>query len=119
MPVGTPLIAAIEGVVVEVDYDEPGYGWYVKIENTTEGALVAHLSKIDVQVGFVVEMGQQLGLSGNTGNSTGPHVHFGYYRIPRDRSNGFNGYIDPEPYFHSNRRNKHGSNTKYLRTRRH
>jgi bacterioferritin (cytochrome b1) len=99
LPVGTQLVSPIEGVVVEVDYDENGYGWYVKVENATEGALLAHMSEVQVQVGFVVEQGQNLGLSGNTGFSTGPHTHFGYYRIPRDRTNGFNGYIDPMPYF--------------------
>ena len=54
LPVGTPIIAPIEGVVVEVDFDANGYGWYVKIENTQEGALVGHLSEVKVQVGFVV-----------------------------------------------------------------
>lgn len=98
LPVGTPLIAAISGVVVEVDFDRDGYGWYVKIENNEEGALVAHMSAVSVQVGFTVNQGDRLGLSGNTGNSTGPHVHFGYYIKPRDRKNGFNGYINPEIY---------------------
>lgn len=98
MPVGTPIIAAHAGEVLEV-YNDPGYGLYVKIEDTEQGSLYAHLAQTVVKIGFQVKQGQLLGYSGNTGNSTGPHLHFGYYRIPRDRSNGFNGYIDPEPYF--------------------
>lgn len=101
LPIGTQLIASIKGIVKEVYFEPKGYGWYVLIEDEdkTQGVLTAHMSRVDVQVGFSVKQGQQIGLSGNTGNSTGPHLHFGYYRLPRDRSNGYNGYINPEPYF--------------------
>jgi chromosome segregation ATPase len=45
-------------------------------------------------VGQEVTEGQQVGLSGNTGFSTGPHLHWGIFPIPRDRNNGYAGYID-------------------------
>lgn len=94
-PMGTDLFAMISGVVKEATNDENGYGNYVKIENDKEGALVSHLSQILVKAGDIVVEGKTLiGFSGNSGNSTGPHTHTGYYPIPRDRKNGFNGYID-------------------------
>jgi len=99
VPTGTPLFAMIYGTVIEATNDVKGYGNFVKIENDKEGALVGHLSKIFCDVGSVVVEGQTaIGFSGNSGNSTGPHTHTGYYKKPRDRSNGYNGYIDPTPY---------------------
>lgn len=96
MPVGTPILSPHHGVVKEAQFDS-GYGNYVKIEDESQGSVLAHLSKIEVTVGQVVGEGQKIGLSGNTGNSTGPHLHWGYYRIPRNRNNGFLGYIDQDP----------------------
>lgn len=98
-PTGTGILASHDGTVREVANDPTGYGLYVKIENNIEGSLYAHLKEQKVVVGQVVAQGQQIGISDNTGNSTGPHLHFGYYRMPRDRQNGFSGYIDPQPYF--------------------
>ena len=43
--------------------------------------------------------GQAVVVSNNTGFSTGPHSHWGYFRKPRDRTNGYLGYVDPTPYF--------------------
>ena len=95
-PTGTPILAPHHGTVIEATFDS-GYGNYVKIEDGAQGSVLAHLSKIEVTVGQVVGEGQKIGLSGNTGNSTGPHLHWGYYRIPRNRNNGFLGYIDQDP----------------------
>jgi septal ring factor EnvC (AmiA/AmiB activator) len=66
----------------------------MEVENEVEGSVLGHLKEFFVKVGDQVDEGQQLGLSDNTGNSTGPHLHWGYYIIPRNRDNGFNGYID-------------------------
>lgn len=98
-PTGTVILAAISGTVKEVANDITGYGKYIKIENSKEGCLVAHLKTQEVTVDQKVTEGQHIGLSNNTGNSSGPHLHFGYYTLPRDRSNGFSGYIDPAPHF--------------------
>lgn len=93
--VGTELYSAINGLVTEVAKDPKGYGDYVKIENEQCGILYAHLSQFKVKLGDQVKAGQLIGLSGNTGNSTGAHLHFGVFPKPRDRANGYSGYINP------------------------
>lgn len=95
-PTGTRILAPHGGKVIEAQFD-PGYGNYVKIEDAFQGSVLAHLSKISVRVGQQLIEGNEIGLSGNTGNSTGPHLHWGYYRLPRNRNNGFLGYIDQVP----------------------
>lgn len=92
--VGAEVYAPHAGVVLEATNDVGGYGKYIKIESAKEGSILAHLDSIKVSVGQQVNEGDLIGLSGNTGNSTGPHLHWGYYQIPRDKTNGFNGYID-------------------------
>lgn len=97
-PTGTPILAPHDGKVIEAAFDQYGYGMYVKIESDKEGSVLAHLKSFNVNPGDVLTEGTQIGISDNTGNSTGPHLHWGYYRIPRDRSNGYNGFIDQAPY---------------------
>lgn len=96
-PTGTPILAPHAGKVVETTSDPTGYGLYVKIESSTEGSVLAHLKSFSVNVGDTVTEGKQVGISGNTGNSTGPHLHWGYYKIPRNRNNGYAGFIDQAP----------------------
>lgn len=79
MPVGTPLFAAAMGKVIiakESGYNG-GYGKYVVIQhpNGTQ-SLYGHMSDVIVSVGSTVVQGQMIGSSGNTGKSTGPHLHF-------------------------------------------
>lgn len=95
LPTGTKLYSVIDGAVTEQASDPSGYGNYVKIENTSCGILYAHLSKFVLKVGQSVRAGDLVGYSGNTGNSTGPHLHFAVFPKPRDRSNGYAGYINP------------------------
>lgn len=94
IPAGTKLYSCIDGEVIESRTDI-GYGNYVKIENNKCGVLYAHLESLGIAVGESVKAGQLIGLSGNTGNSTGPHLHFGVFPKPRNRANGYNGFIDP------------------------
>ncbi|MET8505378.1 M23 family metallopeptidase [Streptomyces sp. SBR177] len=81
VPVGTPVKAAGSGTVVKAGPygggDGPAYGnaIVVKHGNGTYSQY-AHLSKIKVRIGQKVAAGQQIALSGNTGNSSGPHLHF-------------------------------------------
>lgn len=75
-PVGTAVKASCAGTVVSAGWAS-GYGYCVKI-NHADGRQTryAHLSKILVSVGQTVSQGEKIALSGNTGRSTGPHIHF-------------------------------------------
>lgn len=91
------------GKVLESALDSNGYGWYVKIENGVEGSVLAHLShRSPLTIDSTVNEGVLVGYQGTTGNSTGIHLHWGYYRLPRDRSNGYGGMIDQTPYLLNN-----------------
>ncbi|MGQ9872527.1 peptidoglycan DD-metalloendopeptidase family protein [Leptodesmis sp.] len=76
-PVGTPIMAAADGVVVTAGWNSGGYGYLVEIQHP-DGSLTlyAHNSRILVQVGQQVSQGQQIAEMGSTGYSTGPHLHF-------------------------------------------
>ncbi|WP_329386803.1 transglycosylase family protein [Streptomyces sp. NBC_01351] len=73
---GTPVKAAAAGTVVSSGW-QGSYGNAVVIKHDDgRYSLSAHLSKAGASAGQRVSAGQQIGLSGNTGNSTGPHLHF-------------------------------------------
>lgn len=81
VPTGTEIHAPTDGIVSAVkDYGHNNLGKsvFVKMDDGQQYA-VGHLSKIDVHTGDKIHHGDLLGLSGNTGNSTGPHLHFGLY----------------------------------------
>ena len=89
LPENTPLIAGISGEVTYTGYDEGGYGNYIIIKNDKgEEVRYAHMNEVSLNTGDMVTKGETvLGLSGNTGASTGPHVHIevlkeGDYRNP-------------------------------------
>lgn len=73
---GGDVFATGAGVVSKVSY-ESAYGWLVDVSHTPELVTrYAHLSKTLVKVGQTVERGDKIALSGNTGRSTGPHLHY-------------------------------------------
>ncbi|MGW0735285.1 M23 family metallopeptidase [Streptomyces sp. NPDC002851] len=81
VPVGTPVKATHGGTVVKAGPngggDGPAYGNAVVIKHANgQFSQYAHLSKIQVKAGQQVKTGQRIALSGNTGNSSGPHLHF-------------------------------------------
>ena len=92
-PVGTPLSAMSTGTVVFAGW-EGGYGNKIEIEYWDGTVSVfGHLSQIQVSVGDKVAPGDVVGLSGNTGHSTGPHLHL---EIHPDGGEA----IDPAPWLH-------------------
>ena len=85
--VGTEVFAAMEGKVSLVS-NEGEYGTHVKIVNKDVTTIYAHCSKIVVKEGATIKKGQKIALSGNTGRTTGPHLHFEIRRNNRT--------VDPE-----------------------
>ncbi|MDR2467527.1 MAG: M23 family metallopeptidase [Spirochaetaceae bacterium] len=74
---GDPIVATADGQVVTVDYDATGFGNYVIIRHkhgfyTRYG----HMQSFNVRTGQRVQQGEVIGRIGNTGLSTGPHVHY-------------------------------------------
>jgi murein DD-endopeptidase MepM/ murein hydrolase activator NlpD len=76
VPLGTPVKATMNGKVVYAGWNNEGYGNLVIVENGPYKTYFAHLSKIPVSLGQQVQAGSIVGISGSTGNSTGPHVHY-------------------------------------------
>ena len=78
-PIGTTVYASCAGTVISASYNG-GYGNNVVISHA-DGRLTryAHNSKLLVKAGQHVEQGEPIALSGSTGRSTGPHVHFEIY----------------------------------------
>ncbi len=75
--IGTPVKAADNGYVVVAGWSNAGYGNYVVIDHGNGlQTLYGHLSRIFVKPGNTVTRGAVIGNMGNTGNSTGPHLHF-------------------------------------------
>ena len=73
---GTRVIASAGGVVVGAEF-HPQYGNLIEIDHGNDfSSRYAHLSKINVKPGQIIKRGQLIGASGNTGRSTGPHLHF-------------------------------------------
>jgi hypothetical protein len=94
---GTPVYAAAGGVAHPLTDTAPGggFGRYVRIDSAEGGLYIyaAHLRSTTVAPGERVQAGDLIGYSGNTGNSTGPHLHFEVRRGSRSSS----AAIDPEP----------------------
>lgn len=79
------IYATVSGKVSRAGWENPvnhkqGFGRYVRIDCTVDGvaccAYYGHLSKVLVNVGDIVQVGQLIGVEGNTGRSTGSHLHY-------------------------------------------
>ena len=97
LPVGTPVRAVDDGTILLAG---PGdYGITIVIQHSWGISYYGHLSQVSVNFGKHVSKGEQIGFSGNTGEATGPHLHFGMKPNNPDMGNGYYGKIDPLPYF--------------------
>ncbi|MEW2066433.1 M23 family metallopeptidase [Streptomyces sp. NPDC007346] len=101
VPIGTPVTAAHTGTIVKAGPngggDGPAYGNAVVIKHSNgKFSQYAHLSKINVKIGQQVKTGQKIALSGNTGNSSGPHLHFEIRTSPN-----YGSALNPAAYLRS------------------
>ena len=99
--VGTPVKAAGAGTVVKAGPngggDGPAYGNAIVVKHANgKYSQYAHLSKINVHIGQKVGAGQKIALSGNTGNSSGPHLHFEIRTTPN-----YGSALNPAAYLRS------------------
>lgn len=69
------VYAMLPGIIKEVHFGNRGYGNYVVLEHGIFECLYGHLDQITVRAGDAVSAGTIVGISGNTGKSTGPHLH--------------------------------------------
>lgn len=77
VPTGTIINAAAKGKVIRADEDKTGYGIHVRIDHGNGWmTLYGHLLTPLVGVGDIIPEGASIGRSDNSGNSTGPHLHF-------------------------------------------
>lgn len=86
---GTPLPSVSEGEVVRV-LNDASCGIGLKVRNGDTDVIYCHLSEVHVKVGEKVGLGEIIGKTGNTGNSSGPHLHLAA------KENG--QYVDPREY---------------------
>jgi len=89
-PVGTAVVAPKDGIVLAAGYSGT-FGRFIRLSHPGGYvSFLAHLNGIVVRIGDEVAQGQQVAYSGNSGRSTGPHLHFGLFRDGQ--------YVDPINY---------------------
>lgn len=100
-PVGQPIYAPESGTILQSanGVTDPKSGRFAAGETIVMSGKyehwLMHLSKREVKAGDTVKEGQLIGYSGNTGLSTGPHLHWGTRPLNPNMNNGYRGFIDP------------------------
>jgi len=97
-PIGTPVYATDDGIVVYSDTTPDADGLGVNIAHSWGLSQYWHLSRVIVKYGQKVKRGEQIGFSGDTGWATGPHLHFGI-KVTQDPDEGMRGWTNPTRYF--------------------
>jgi murein DD-endopeptidase MepM/ murein hydrolase activator NlpD len=95
---GTPLLAIADAVVDRAGWGGAYGNWIVLRLPDGHFALYAHMSRLDVETGDHVPAGSRLGLSGESGNARGPHLHFEIRTVDH-----YGAVIDPLPYLRAHR----------------
>lgn len=98
VPVGTVVYAPHDGVATVNDDGQSGYGLHLVIDDAKRRSILAHLSECAFISGQTVYQGDPIGKSGNSGMSTGPHLHWTYKvmknGVIQNKSNGYDGAVD-------------------------
>lgn len=97
LPMDTAVIAVDDGDIVRAK-ENSDYGTTIVIQHSWGKSYYGHLDKIIKTEGTKVKKGEIIALSGNTGLSSGPHLHFGIKPEKNDFDNGFYGKINPLPF---------------------
>ncbi len=92
--IGTPLLAVADGEVIISKVNgggaKKGYGYYIVVQHKGFVTLSAHLNRLGAPVGTLVKKGQVIGYTGNSGKSTGPHLHFEVHDTDKITNTFFN-----------------------------
>ena len=98
VPVGTTAYAPHDGVASVKDDGTKDYGLHVTITAANRQSLLAHLSKASVTDGQQISQGDVIGLSGQSGMATGPHLHWTFKMMQSgkvlNQDNGYHGAVD-------------------------
>lgn len=92
LPSGTPIVAVDSGVVEGINSD---YGVTLVLKHAWGKSVYGHLSKTHYKEGEIVQKGQEIALSGDSGLTTGSHLHFGIKLNNSKTENGYNGFVNP------------------------
>lgn len=98
LPLGTKVVATDSGNVVQAGNNND-FGISVTLEHGWGMSFYAHLKETHVSLDQQIKTGQIIGLSGQSGFTTGAHLHFGIKPLKPDLNNGYLGFIDPTPFF--------------------
>jgi murein DD-endopeptidase MepM/ murein hydrolase activator NlpD len=90
-PIGTKIVSPADGKVSQIYNHEFGGITLIIIHDNGFESRMCHLNEIVVKEGEKVKQGQFVAFSGNTGRSTGPHLHYGMRNEKKE-------YVDPEKY---------------------
>ena len=98
-PLNTPVYSPMDGTVEKIFFNDKGGKQMVVRHSDGSRSGFAHLNNYDVSIGDAITRGQRIALSGNTGNSTGPHLHFTF-------RNSEGNLVDPSDFLNMGAKNK-------------
>ncbi len=102
LPLGTNVLASDSGKVVQAG-ETGDFGICITLQHAWGTSLYAHLKETKVSPNQHIIPHQIIGLSGQSGFTTGPHLHFGIKPLGVNLDNGYLGFINPEPYLRKSR----------------